>query len=741
MSGLRFVFPLFALAVSVAMAQGVPPAPPPTGALKIVDASDPAGTKLTADSSDFRYGFWIEATGKEDVKDLKLVIAPLIGPNSVRVDPTWTVNGQPSGSAPITIPAQGAALVEVSAKIPMAGAYFSSVSLIQGGGRQSKAFTVTRSRVVPPVEVLGVEPAAEATLWLTLHASGRPVTLNRPALTTLTWNQASKAKVQASYKAFSVTDEGNVKLPDSFTIPADTTQRVKLSIDGLNAGEYTGKVRIAAPDAQPIDVPITLWKKDCILWAIFLILFGVLLSHELRSWLKTGRPKLVLRRNGYSLRAELDKLREQFDQEHEEVRRVLEELRRRLEALDRDLDTRPEVDAAGVLSEIQRKLKAIPDWIEARRGVDAIRPVSLQGQFRGTLGAAEQYFLKPMATEQQHSVIVDQLGGLSASIEKAVRDELSARLNALEADVNASSSAARTNTLRIALQDVVTSLIEAAKKAVAEGSRDAFERVNHARLEYANALLDDLTDSLKGAPPLGFANDAKRWGEARAHVAQVIDLAEEANDPEQRISRYLEAYALYLKEAADALRSRVDAAKETLDSQVRLGHATAEKQKTQRDQLNEVVAKLDAIEPKLKEGKLREAHSDYTAAEKVAQLLAKAGVQLGAVDEVAPGEARGGGLIPAAVGPGVPVLVARMVSQAGLDAERLTRQLRMVDWIFTGVVAIISVLLGVQLLYLDNPTWGGARDFVLAVLWGLGLHQVSGGASEGIAGLRERFSK
>lgn len=51
------------------------------------------------------------------------------------------------------------------------------------------------------------------------------------------------------------------------------------------------------------------------------------------------------------------------------------------------------------------------------------------------------------------------------------------------------------------------------------------------------------------------------------------------------------------------------------------------------------------------------------------------------------------------------------------------------------VVAVIAVMLGVVALYLPDPTWGSPTDWLTAFLWGMGLYQVGGAASEGIEGV------
>jgi hypothetical protein len=72
---------------------------------------------------------------------------------------------------------------------------------------------------------------------------------------------------------------------------------------------------------------------------------------------------------------------------------------------------------------------------------------------------------------------------------------------------------------------------------------------------------------------------------------------------------------------------------------------------------------------------------------------------------------------------------------------KLTSRVKWLDFIFMIIVLCISVLLGLKLLWVDDPTWGGAKAYLAALLWGLGLYQVSGAAFEGAAGLIEKWSK
>jgi hypothetical protein len=50
----------------------------------------------------------------------------------------------------------------------------------------------------------------------------------------------------------------------------------------------------------------------------------------------------------------------------------------------------------------------------------------------------------------------------------------------------------------------------------------------------------------------------------------------------------------------------------------------------------------------------------------------------------------------------------------------------MYDLGFMAVLAIVTILSGLKLFWLDDPTWGGASASIGAFLWGLGVQQIAG---------------
>ena len=63
------------------------------------------------------------------------------------------------------------------------------------------------------------------------------------------------------------------------------------------------------------------------------------------------------------------------------------------------------------------------------------------------------------------------------------------------------------------------------------------------------------------------------------------------------------------------------------------------------------------------------------------------------------------------------------------------------DLIVLVFALVASVALGLKLLWVDNATWGTVNDYVVALLWGLGLHQISNAAFEGLGGVVDKWGK
>jgi methylmalonyl-CoA mutase cobalamin-binding subunit len=229
-----------------------------------------------------------------------------------------------------------------------------------------------------------------------------------------------------------------------------------------------------------------------------------------------------------------------------------------------------------------------------------------------------------------------------------------------------------------------------------------------------------------------------------ASVKQHTDEACQATDPDQAIASYQAGYTIYLRKLIEALRQR---ARDAVAIVGATGPISDDDKKQYQQRLGAIVQPLDSAIRKLQVRQLRDAATDYVAAKQEMEDIvtkvkqAAPGTRMSAVPNDAIADARAGGTIPL---PARELPVEQMADRSTWiknTVRELTNKMERRDLIFTAVILLISVLLGLKLLWADDPTWGGWNAYLTAVLWGLGLHQVSGTAFEGAAGLVEKWSK
>lgn len=61
------------------------------------------------------------------------------------------------------------------------------------------------------------------------------------------------------------------------------------------------------------------------------------------------------------------------------------------------------------------------------------------------------------------------------------------------------------------------------------------------------------------------------------------------------------------------------------------------------------------------------------------------------------------------------------------------------DSALLAALTIVAVLSGLLLLWVNNPSGGSAEDRIVAFLWGLGVHEVSGTVYAGIDAARQKL--
>jgi hypothetical protein len=713
--------------------------------LQIVGATA-EGLQVATTKTQFQHTFVLEATNSTPVQNARVSVASFANGDSQPVAPTWKVDGK-AGAQPFNLSGLGEVHLEVTADLPVSGTYVSAITLTYGGKRTSVPLKVTRTRPALPVEISGLDQVRgvgeDVELWMTVESkSAQSLKLYGPQVTELALVAEDKTRSQARFDRLEVRSENEQEpLTQPFTLEPGRDTRLKLTVLGLeDAGAYTGKVRLKADDHESSSKDLSLVVKKSGWTAVGLIFFGVLVSYLLRLYAVGTRPRIVRRRRLVSLLADLQEIADGLQGEPvEREQKLLTRLRRRLETLDEDLGLGTERKADDILSAFEAQLALLPDWINLGRRIDALEPPSLRKDLLAKLGTVTLVLEQALPTADETTAAATTLKQLENDIPAAVQKELQTRLDAFATQVQQPSVLLSAAGRQRLAAEVEPTLREAKDLAQDLGKLTAAQdKLLQARGAYARVLAQDLAANTAAAtlPP---GADANRWAVWQKDVQERVDRSLRETDPERAVELYEAVSAVFLTGLAQAWAENIDQRILVVQADPALGD----------DQKKDLAARLRGLADRMRnaaaqaeERRASEAAKGYAEAKKDLETLVaeqrQKGVQMGA--PLAAGSApEPPPDIPGTVAEGTIFPVLPIVEGERPTTRQLAWRLFLGDVAFTLVILVIAVLFGLQLLWSSKATWGGMDDYLIAVLWGLGLHTVSGSAFEGITALANRF--
>lgn len=731
----------------------------PTGAedklqavLKIPGSSDADGLKITTTSSDFQRPFFVESMNNIPVSDLRIFVADFIGPDSQLVETGWTVNRKPGATTTVSLPGLESVMLVITARLPQEGIYSGSISLIHNQKRRTIPLVVTRSRQAPTIKLREPEASralsfwtADADLWMTIEETGGlKWTLYVPQLMALALKQGDKSRIQARFERVNILTDTGDPVTNTLAIEPNQARRLRIRISNLcDTGEITGIVRVGSADFAPVEQTFTIFIKKSWGVAAFLIFIGVLCSYLLKLYYKRDRPRMLLARRALLLSGDVESIEARLRDLTEGEKAVLDSLRICLQNLYEDVEAGVVANADAVLVEVDGKLSIYPSWVNARRRIEAVQPPSIVVALRQKLEDIAGKLTAKGATAQDIDKLRTDLVELDTEITDAVREEFIRRLDEFLADVDKQAkSGSPTQADRLAA-DVVPKIAAAKDTASSNDIVVASSQFDEARTLYARLLAEELDIALASdpAPPGILKAD---WDTVVTNVGQHTAKVRLAADADDAIEAYQAGYSIYLKKLIGALHKRAEDSNLIIEA---IKTLTQEDKNLFYQRLEAIVQKLDSATRKLQVTQLRGAASNYTKAKQDMEEVAKSvkqaapGTRMSKVpnDDIA--DAQPGGTIPTSACELRAEQAAQRTAWIKSTISELSRSMVCRDRIFACVILFISVLLGLKLLWADDPTWGGAKAYLTAVLWGLGLHQVSGTAFEGAQGLMEKWSK
>jgi len=709
------------------------------------------GLTLTTSVPHLSRVLMLEGDTVAEVRNARLAVSPLLAPDGTEWPLQPTVAGG-AATAPFTIPLAGTVLLKLEADLPVADTYSGVITFIYDGRRKSVPLTVKRTRPKLPVEILGLAGIGTQSsflntsgreFWIVLQDTlGKAVTIFPPTLTSLSIGEPGKLRGQAAFNGTTVETEAGDSINSSLTLEDGRMVRLKLRVPELGPGAYVGVLRLSAPNMQPVDKELTILVKYCGLAATFAIAFGVFASYMLRGYNKYGRPRLVLRqrtgrlaRSVASIRSELSQLSGGLTPAETSV---LDHLNRRLQALDEDVVLRIDQNADPVLTEIDGKLPQITEWVNLRRRVEVLEPPEVAETFRPIVYALHTQFLADISTPEAVAKIKTDITRIADEIDPAIAKSLRTLLTDFDDQVKAQQQLPLVNAeTKARLEREVREPLKEAGDALKENLAHAAELIAIARAAYAVILADRLKallNSVAAQPPNRM--DQATWDALRSRTTAQLDEVSRAPNAEAKVASYEGAFSNYFRALVATLRELIAAHVKALDKPGKTADDEAKiaAWKNADRGLDDALAELTLKHLAAATQKYSDAAADVETLEPGAlgAVMGTAGV----------GSAPGKTPLPGAVPAGVP---QQREAERGSSRDlvgglaEVTSKLVTMDRTVAVAIGAIAVASGLNLLWIPNPSWGGVGDWFVALLWGLGLHQVGGAAFEGIAGLTERF--
>ncbi len=704
------------------------------------------GIKLTRTAPDFSHRIQITSTAVTDL-EVTISVPPFQGPETTTADIKATIAGTAAGQ-PLTLKKGATAILDLQATLPLVGTYVTSIAIAAPDRTPLVvALQVTRTRGATTVQVkdldtVPVTAGHDAVARFTVYeTSGQTITIYPPELSGLAKVVADK-RLQAAFDGVPVvTAVGATPAPGSntYALAGGGVQAFTVTVKGLDEpGQYTGNLHVASPNAAVVDQSVTFLVRGSARRAGGLILLGVIVSLLLHWYYRTRRPNLVRGQNALLVRSQIGRAEARADLTSDE-RAILAAFRGRIDAVLEAIRFGETAASDATIAEVRDKLALFTKWVDGRRRVDGISPARLAATFRAALDAAEAVLRRDGASSTDIANAMKPLDSLATDIANAVRQDLDQALKQFKEALQASLGKVHLPAVTAALEEARRRLAQA--QTALEGNRlsDAAGALTEARGLYSRALLDDLRSALAAGQPRGFSAD--EWTTARAEVERLIATAASDPDPQSTLRQYEAARGTYLSRLLEGLVRAIDTEKKRAAKALELTQVKPDEYTGLAQRLTDATARAASAREHVAKQELDAATTDYVSAE---ALVADVAARVAAV-----GGERLGARAPEAAGPFAPASLPEVAGDArGAEAPwllgnvDLTRAKRIhflrLGWDtgVTAVIALLAVMIGLKMLWATDLTWGGIDDSLAAVLWGLGLHQVS---FEGIDSLAQRL--
>jgi hypothetical protein len=732
--------------------------------LRVAGANASNEVRLRTPAEDFRHVLRVDlvSTGGADevlAGGVTVLVDPLQSQDGVQVPVTATVGGAAEGVVTAPLSAREPLRIELSGRLPAVGDYTGQVALLHAGGRETASLLVTRVQRAPTVQFVATSPAVvdsgwgfrpvDATVRLPFKETGGVAgKMASPRLLQLHRKSPDlgTALIQPRLEGVGFVLEGSGQdvgtLPEGIPVEENGGGALLVTLRGLDGpGEYTGTVRLAVPAGPPVEQSFTVWVRSPWTWGALLIALGALSSYAVRLYSQHIRPRAQRLQRAQAMQRRLLGLMAGQDPEAKEVGVAV---RRQLDALVSEI--RKPVRGIRVgdaeLAAMEPRLRLYEAWGNASRTLRVLPEDVRPPEASRLLSEVEGVLRGEDAPVGQ---LTDQLKRVrELDVEGLARARLEAQLVDIEGQARALAKQRGRDKLGLQLTYELLPLLQGVRgKLKSANLATARQQFELARRSYFDILCAELAAAVTTLmPPRGFTEE--EWDELTADVKERLRQARTRADTsvDEAFRLYQGAHAIYVRRLIIELRSEVESAQKDA---TREEHQAA--LKGIDDTLEEAMGFLAAESPHEAAVAYDEARAAFTRyqqpyrAASGAILESLAGGEedaAGAMPPTGSGTAPTGGSIPTL--PEAPAGASSLADFEGMPLPS-PRTMWMVELGVLLLLTGVAVALGLQLLNVFSPTWGGFGAGMTAFLWGFGLHQVGNATFEGLTGLLTRVEK
>jgi hypothetical protein len=703
-------------------------------AISVLGADPSSGLTLRSEIPDFQHTVQISSF-VPSATTVRVSASPFTDPRGIQVQPTIQLESV-RATAPVTfdIPPFGSIPVTFQLNMPLAGDYTGSLLIGFSDQVGQIPFKITRVKVAPTVSF---DPAGQVRMSVRPLAGGAtvdiPFALRETAGQTTSIEQITVAGVvehddgsdfATNLKIQEFRQNGQaVAMP--LVLDAGSTEMLSLHLGELpGPGEYHANIRLTSGDGPPIETTITILVRYQLWVAMVIILVTVAVSTVLRHYFTNARPRLLDQQAILELREQLKTFTSEAGKLDQSEARVLDRLQEHLDALYAAATRGERQEISSGLQLLRLKLeRVLSDWFDEHR--DAIRLVA-GAELLTRLESVEDYLSRSRvaAGKSADNETDDQVKALETIRKELNNLRITARLARFREALNKQLDLVGLTGGDASSYEVIAKQLDSADSKVASDAEGAEVDYQRARADWAKALAHELELRTPNDAPLGILE--ADWNSVRAQVLERVQAARTAATPELALQSY-------------------DAGADMLLTSLIKGLRTAIAERTQvaggRDDLKGEVDRMKVLDAKLAHAIARIGLDDRPSAQAEYQDVTSEYSKI--IGDKQLGEKRAASVISVALGsPGdVDTAPAKRLGVTIVLPSRddIRRKLIVFEVLTSLVTFLIAALLGAQLLYYPDKTWGNSLDVTLAVLWGLGFQQVGGKAFEGSSWIKQQF--